>query len=118
MIAFNYIRGTQRELVLTNLLETGFFNLKNKAAGPRRYAFRTNVYKWTNPEGQVAFVGEMQAVLDGMSYQSSKDAEVNHCRYFETAQEAADAVGQMVARSLKRYAKLSQDPSSKIVARY
>jgi hypothetical protein len=122
-VSFNWnAPNAKREVISETVLESGFYNLKNKAEGPRRYAFRSTVVKYTNDAGQVAFSGEMQALLNGSRYQSGKDVliscEGGKTRYCSDEQYVREALGLMIAGSLKRYAKLAQDPANKIEARF
>lgn len=105
MVEFNYTHGTKREVIASETIETDFYNLKNKADGARRYGFTLTVLRFSNLEGQIAFVGEMQATLNGSRYQSSKDV-----RWLATADDAMAAARKMVAGSLKRYERLAADP--------
>lgn len=111
-IAFNYTTGTKSEAVFAETVTTDFVNLKNKAEGARRYGYRAEVQRWTNPEGQVAFVSYYQTTLNGAAYQSSKRGD-----FLATEADALAALKKTIAGALKRYAKLATDPASKIERR-
>lgn len=98
-----------KEIVFTETILTDYFNLKNKAEGARRYGYRNEVSKYTNGAGEVAYRFELQTTLDGSRYQSSKYGD-----WCPTQEAAEAALKKSVAGALKRYAKLAQDPASKI----
>jgi len=121
--SFSPERESNYETVSSNVLESGFYNLKNKQTGPRRYAFRSTITKCTNPDGSVGYRGEMQALLNGDRYQSGKDvlrttADGHKSRWFDNPDVIREALGKMVATSLKSYARKAQDPANKIEARF
>lgn len=103
---------TSREVVSTTRIETEFFNLKNKAAGARRYGYLNTVTKFTNPDGSYAYRFELQTTLDGQRYQSSKYGDL-----LATEDEANAALIKAVAGAMKRYAKLATKPGSGIERR-
>lgn len=105
-VSFNYVSGTTREAVATVHHELDFYNLKNKAEGARRYGMSYTIVKYSNPEGQVAFVGEFQTTLNGRAYQSSKRSN-----WFATPDEAQTALVKTGEGAQKRYAKLAKDPA-------
>lgn len=106
MTDFDYTHGTERKLVLSETVETNFYNLKNKATGPRRYGYWIRAIRFTNPDGRTAFEAELQATLDGQPYQASKQS-----RWYSTAEEAMFVARDMVKGSMKRYARLAADPA-------
>jgi hypothetical protein len=109
-IAFHYTSGTKFETVATETRLSGYCNLKNKAEGARRYGFQLKVVKATNPAGDVAFRGEFQTTLNGVRYQSSKYSD-----WVATEEDATVGLRKTMNGALKRYAKLAQNPASKII---
>jgi hypothetical protein len=97
------------QIVHTETASTDFYNLKNKAAGARRYGYVAKLIKYTESTGKVTFRGDYQTTLNGSRYQSSK-----HSNWFATVAEARTALDKTILGAMKRYAKLSQDPASKI----
>lgn len=95
------------DVVHTETLTTDFYNLKNKAAGARRYGYANRIVKGTNARGEVAFRFELQTTLNGEHYQSSKYGE-----WCATQAEAQDALLKAVTGALKRYTKLSKTSGS------
>jgi hypothetical protein len=108
-MTFHYTNGTTQTVVSTETASTDFFNLKNRAAGARRYGYRASIVRYTNPEGEVAFCSEYQTLLDGERYQSSK-----YGAFVETIAEARTMLDKTILGAMKRYAKLAQNPTSKI----
>jgi hypothetical protein len=108
-IEFSYGSGTKTSIISTESAQTDFVNLKNKAEGARRYGYTLSVVRYENPQGQVAFIADYQTTLNGSRYQSSKRGA-----WMATEEEALAAGRKTVAGALKRYAKLAQDPASKI----
>lgn len=104
---------TTREQVSFVSVDTGFFNLKNKADGARRIGYTVTITKFTNAAEQVLFRGEYQTTLNGSRYQSGKDSD-----YYDTQREVELVLAKTAAGALKRYAKLAQDPANKIEARF
>jgi len=110
--SFSYTSGTTLETVQSTTIQTMFFNLKNKAAGARRYGFVARVVKATNPLGEVAFRSDYQTTLDGSRYQSSK-----YGNWMATEAEAAAALAKTTVSAMNRYARLAQDPANRIERR-
>ncbi len=112
-VSFNWTNSTKRTDGEVIVEQSNYYNLKNKAEGPRRIAFAIRVVSYDNGEGQVAYEGWVQTTLGGSPYQSRK-----YTAKFDNAQEAHDDALRMVRAALKRYAKLAQSPGlSKIEAR-
>jgi hypothetical protein len=108
-INFSYVSGTKNSVIASETTQIDFVNLKNRAEGARRYGYILEIVRYENPEGQVAFLADYQTTLNGSRYQSSK-----HSAWMATEDEALAAGRKTVAGALKRYAKLAQDPASKI----
>lgn len=111
-VSFNYTHGTKVSTAAETIATTDFVNLKNKAEGARRYGYIARVQRYENVEGAVVFATYYQTTLNGAAYQSSKRGD-----WVATQEEAAAALTKTVAGALKRYAKLSNDPASKIERR-
>ena len=110
---FHWTEGTTRTIVgNSEIVDTDFYNLKNKAEGPRRYGYRNQIIRFENRDGQVAYRFDLQATLNGARYQSGKDGP-----FVATEAEARAGLAKAMAGSLKRYAKLATDPSSRIERR-
>lgn len=113
MVSFTYTHGTTRTPTDYNLaVQTDFYNFKNKAAGGRRYGYYARVIRYANLQGEVAYRGSYQTLLDGSRYQSSKDTA-----FVATEAEAIALLDKMIAGAMKRYAKLALDPANKIERR-
>jgi hypothetical protein len=106
---FRYVTGTKIITVSTETSSTDFYNLKNKADGARRYGYRLQVLQYSNPDGATAFAAEYQTLLNGDRYQSSKRSA-----FVATEAEARALLAKTITGALKRYAKLAQDPASRI----
>jgi hypothetical protein len=96
-------------IIATETVALDFWNLKNKAAGPRRYGFIGTVGYSNHAGYRVGFYASYQTTLDGARYQSSK-----RTMGFATAAEAEAALKRTIAGAIKRYHRLAQDPASKI----
>lgn len=107
--SFRYTHTTTFTIVYQEANETDFYNFKNRAEGGRRYGYKASVVKAANPDGSTAFRTEFQTTLNGSRYQSSK-----HGNWVATEAEARAALAKTIAGAQKRYAKLAQDPASKI----
>ena len=105
---FSYA-NTKFETLDTLSAQTGFFNMKNKLAGPRAYGYVAYITRATNGDGVVAFRADYQTTLDGARYQSSK-----HSDWVATEDEARGLLAKTIAGALKRYARLALDPTSRI----
>lgn len=108
-MTFSRTSKTNYEHVCTERGDTDFFNLKNKAEGARRYGWKFDIVKFSNPDGSFAFRAEYQTTLNGHRYQSSK-----YGKFVASVDEARAAGLKTVAGATKRYAKLALDPSNKI----
>jgi hypothetical protein len=122
--AFDWNASNRKREVISEVVhETNFFNLKNKAEGARRYDFRLTITKYSNDAGQVAFHGEMQALLNGSRYQSGKDVLAvcddgrGKTRYCADEAFVRESLGKMLATSLKAYERKARDPANKIEKR-
>ena len=110
--AFRYTYGTKFEIIDTVFANLDFYNLSNRATGPRRYGYTAHIVRAVNPEGEVAFRAQYQTTLDGVRYQSSK-----YSRWAATGAEAHDLLAKTIVGAHKRYAKLALDPASRIERR-
>jgi|KBSMisStandDraft_5_1062788.scaffolds.fasta_scaffold2094522_2 hypothetical protein len=96
-------------IIASETVVTDFWNLKNKATGPRRYGFIGTISHDDREGYRAGYCATYQTTLDGERYQSSKST----CG-FATAAEAEASLKRTIAGAIKRYHRLAQDPASRI----
>jgi hypothetical protein len=106
---FAYTSQTTFKTLRTETHATPFYNLKNKAEGARQYGYRGQIEQASNPDGTTAFRAIYRTTLNDAGYQSAKASS-----WVATEDEARNLLAKTIVNALKRYAKLAQDPASKI----
>jgi hypothetical protein len=96
-------------IIASETVVTDFWNLKNKATGPRRYGFIGTISHDDREGYHAGYCATYQTTLDGERYQSPKST----CG-FATAAAAEASLKRTIAGAIKRYHRLAQDPASKI----